>query len=370
MKDPTHTERNPMAISRQTRSNPSGVLMSTTAGLDVVNLTDYLSRHVPGSPDLTDIALIEGGRSNITYDLTTSAGSLILRRPPLGDVAQSANDVLREYRVMDALQGTTVPVPRTIAFCDDTAVIGAPFTLVAKVSGRVLRSPADVAQLTPDEMARCAEQLVLRLADLHALDYDRIGLGTLGRPIGFVARQVERWQAQWTHVHTRDLHASDELFKQLRSSIPTKSRASIVHGDYRLDNVMLADDDPARVNAVLDWEMATLGDPLTDLGLMLVYWDPVCAPVLPYGHPFAGNEHVPSANHVAELYRDASGCSLEHLDFYRALGYFKLAVIAEGIHGRFVAGLTVGEGFETVGLAVEQLLERGLDVLAAMTGTI
>jgi aminoglycoside phosphotransferase (APT) family kinase protein len=115
--------------------------------------------------------------------------------------------------------------------------------------------------------------------------------------------------------------------------------------------------------------MATLGDPLTDLGLMLVYWDPVCAAVLPYGHPFAGNEHVPSAMHVAELYRDASGCSLEHLDFYRALGYFKLAVIAEGIHGRFLAGLTVGEGFETVGLAVEQLLARGLDVLPAMTGT-
>jgi aminoglycoside phosphotransferase (APT) family kinase protein len=329
-------------------------------GVDLERLAAFLSG-LPGAPALEAIELIDGGRSNLTYSLATSAGPLVLRRPPLGDVAPSANDVGREYRVLRALWGTAVPVPRTVALCTDASVIGVPFSLVEKVTGRVLRHPADVAALDAGQARAVVESLVEHLAALHGVDVDAVGLGALGRPAGFVSRQVERWQAQREHVATRPLPAADELYRRLRRRVPAGRPGSLVHGDYRLDNVMVDDADPSRIVAVLDWEMTTLGDPLTDLGLLLVYREPECGPVLPHGNPFGGNPHVPSADDIARRYGEVSGRALDDLGFYRALGCFKLAVIAEGIHRRHLAGLTVGAGFDSVGDAVEALLHRGLE---------
>lgn len=337
--------------------------MTAPAGVEVDTLAAYLADEVPGRPTLHEIALLDGGRSNITYELTTSTGPLILRRPPLGEIAQSANDVGREYRVMAALQGSTVPVPQTVASCTDSAVIGAPFTLVRKVDGRVLRGPGDVAGLDPVAVDRCFQALIETLARLHDITPSSVGLDRLGRPDGFVARQVERWKRQLDVVATREHPAATELHRRLAAAVPVSARTGIVHGDYRLDNVMVGHHDPGEVIAVLDWEMATLGDPLTDLGLMLVYHDPLVGPILPLGHPTAGNPAVPSAEVLADRYATASGSDLSDLAFYEALASFKLAVIAEGIHGRFLAGLTVGENFETVGEAVDGLFHKGLDLL-------
>jgi aminoglycoside phosphotransferase (APT) family kinase protein len=333
-------------------------------GLDRERLAAYL-RGLPGAPALERVELIDGGRSNLTYSLTTSAGPLVLRRPPLGDVAPSANDVGREYRVLRALRDSAVPVPRTVALCTDSSVIGAPFSLVEKVAGRVLRHPDDVSALGTGQVRAVVESLVDHLAALHRVDVEAVGLGGLGRPAGFVARQVERWQAQREHVATRPLPAADELYRRLRRRVPADRPGSLVHGDYRLDNVMVDTADPTRIVAVLDWELTTLGDPLTDLGLLLVYREPECAPVLPHGNPFDGNPHVPTADDIARRYGEVSGRPLDDLGFYRALGCLKLAVIAEGIHRRHLAGLTVGAGFDSVGDAVEALLRRGLELVTS-----
>jgi aminoglycoside phosphotransferase (APT) family kinase protein len=340
-------------------AHPAGPL----PGVDRERLAAYL-RGLPGGPVLEGMELIDGGRSNLTFSVTTSAGRLVLRRPPLGDVAPSANDVGREYRVMRALWRSAVPVPRTVAHCTDTSVIGAPFSLVEKVGGRVLRRPADVAALDAGQARAVVESLVEHLVALHRVDVDAVGLGRLGRPAGFVARQVERWQAQREHVATRPLPAADELYRRLRRRVPASGPASLVHGDYRLDNVMVDTADPSRIVAVLDWEMTTLGDPLTDLGLLLVYREPECAPVLPHGNPFDGHPHVPAADDIARRYGELAGVPLDDLGFHRALGCFKLAVIAEGIHRRHLAGLTVGTGFDSVGGAVAALLNRGLELVA------
>jgi aminoglycoside phosphotransferase (APT) family kinase protein len=332
-------------------------------GVDRKRLAAYL-RGLPGGPVLEGMELVDGGRSNLTFALTTSTGPLILRRPPLGDVAPSANDVGREYRVMRALRGTAVPVPRTVALCADTSVVGAPFSLVEKVSGRVLRDPADVAALDAGQARAVVDSLVEHLAALHRVDVDSVGLSGLGRPDGFVARQVERWQSQRERVATRPLPAADVLYRRLRRSVPAGGPGGLVHGDYRLDNVMVDACDPSRIVAVLDWEMTTLGDPLTDLGLLLVYREPECAPVLPHGNPLEGNPHVPTADEIARRYGEVSGRPLDDLGFYRALGCFKLAVVAEGIHRRYLAGLTVGAGFDSVGEAVDALLHRGLELVS------
>lgn len=337
--------------------------MTTTAGVQIDELERYLAEKVPASPILQDIRLLDGGRSNITYELTTSTGPLILRRPPLGDIAQSANDVGREYRVMAALQGSVVPVPQTVAICTDPDVIGAPFTLVRKIDGRVLRGPADLAGMDAAEIDRCFGSLIDTLALLHSVEPGAVGLEKLGRPEGFVARQVERWKRQLDAVATKDQPAAYELYRRLAKAVPGSVRSGIVHGDYRLDNVMVGADDAGDLVAVLDWEMATLGDPLTDLGLMMVYHDPLAAPILPLGHPTAGNPDVPTSQELARRYAEASGADLSDLDFYEALGSFKLAVIAEGIHGRYLSGLTVGDNFGTVGDAVDGLLHKGLELL-------
>jgi aminoglycoside phosphotransferase (APT) family kinase protein len=331
--------------------------------LDPVRLAPYFETHVAGFNGTLHVEPIYGGRSNLTYLISDGASRWVLRRPPLGLVAPTANDIGREYRVVTALRSTSVPVAEAVAFCDDLSVIGAPFSVVSMVDGRVIRTASDGAALSPAEASRAAASLVVGLATIHAVPYQEVGLGSLGRPEGYLTRQLDRWRKQWDTVTTAPLAGVSDLYMRLASAVPQESAATLVHGDYRLDNTILDPHDAGTLAAVVDWEMATLGDPLADLGLMLVYWDPLCGPVLPDGHAISANDGFPSVDEMARAYATASGRDLDHINFYRALGYFKLAIIAEGIHNRFLAGLTVGSGFDTVGGAVAPLVEAGLNLL-------
>ncbi|RCW39551.1 aminoglycoside phosphotransferase (APT) family kinase protein [Halopolyspora algeriensis] len=332
-------------------------------GLDPTRLHEYLDKQRPGlvQGPLTG-ELIQGGRSNLTYVVGDGTNRWVVRRPPLGHVLATAHDMSREYRVMTALDGTDVPVPRTELLCDDEDVIGAPFYVMDFVSGTVFRSAEQTESLELARRKSLALRLMDVLADLHALDPAEIGLGDFGRPDGFLERQVRRWGKQLEASHSREIPGIGELREQLATRVPTTRRAAIVHGDYRLDNVLVGDDE--HIRAVLDWEMATLGDPLTDLGLLVVYWEgfngieqnPIAKGIGPeYGFP--------PARELLERYTRRSGIDLSEMDWYIAFGFFKIAVILEGIHYRYVHNQTVGEGFDHVGALVAPLVEQGLATL-------
>lgn len=330
--------------------------------LDLPRLREYLAAHVPVTGELR-AELIAGGRSNLTYRVTDDRSDWVLRRPPLGNLTPSAHDMEREYRVVAALVDSAVPVARAVVYCADPAVIGAPFAVVEHVGGRVIRTRDDLADLTDADVHRCAFALVDVLVELHAVDPEAAGLGTFGRPDGYLGRQVRRWYDQWTRVATRELPDLETLHDRLVEGCPDDSGSAIVHGDLRVDNAILDAGDVGTVRALVDWEMSTLGDPLADLALHVVYRDPAFDPVLG-GNGAASSDRMPSPDQLIERYVTRSGRDPGSLAFVLGLGYFKSAVIAEGIHQRFVAGHTVGTGFETVGGAVPQLAAAGLAALA------
>ena len=332
-------------------------------GIDLPALRRYFAGHVPAFSGQLSVELITGGKSNLTYLVTDGEHRWVLRRPPLGPLTPTAHDMAREFRVVAALHGTSVPVAQAVALCEDIEVLGVPFAVVSYVAGRTLRDGDDAATLTTDEARRCATALVGTLAALHSVPYEQVGLGGFGRPLGYLERQVRRWHGQWQKVATRELSTLDVLHDELAAAVPPQSASSIVHGDYRLDNTILDVRDPGRILAVVDWEMATLGDPLADLGLLLTYWDPIAEPVLGVRHAPTANPGLGTADDLACWYAESSGRNVGDLRFYRALGYFKLAVIAEGIHQRYLAGDTVGSGFATVGQAVPALVDQGLRIL-------
>lgn len=331
-------------------------------GVDLDRLRPWFTAHVEGATGAAlDAALISGGRSNLTYTISDGAHEWVLRRPPLGHVLPTAHDMAREFKVLTALAPTDVPVPRTLAFCDDDAVNDAPFYVMEKVDGQILRSPSEFAALDAEQARRCSEALVDVLAQIHEVDYAAVGLDDFGRPDGYLERQVRRWGEQWERSKTRDLPAIDELARRLRASLPESPAPTIVHGDYRLDNTMLAPDDPGRIVAVLDWEMATLGDPLADVGLFLLYWarDESSAPAV--GVPIDIGAGFLARDEVIERYAKHSGRDVSQLDFYEVLAAYKLAIILEGIHARFLMGKTLGDGFEHIGAMVEAMVMGALE---------
>lgn len=340
--------------------------MGHPEGIDLDRVREFCAANVPGaSADRALHAeLIAGGKSNLTYTLSDGERSWVLRRPPLGHVLPTAHDMGREYRVQKALLGTGVPVPAVLAYCDDPEVNGAPFYVMEKVDGIVLRDPAAAAALTDEEAQGCSRELIDVLVRIHAVDYEAVGLGSLGRPDGFVERQVRRWGEQWDRSKTRELPALDEVARRLRGAIPPSGPPAIVHGDYRLDNTMLAPGDPTRIVAVLDWEMATIGDPLTDLGLFLVYWGDSAAQAVTMGTGAGPASRFLGRDAVVDRYARGSGRDVEHLDFYEVLATYKLAVVVEGIHARFRMGKTLGEGFSAMGDLVDQLADAALAVAA------
>ena len=333
-------------------------------GLDLAAVQKFFDTAVPEVRGPLSAELLPGGRSNLTYRLTDGHSTWVLRRPPLGGLTPSAHDMTREYQVVSALADTSVPVPRPVALGADLAILGMPFSVVNYVPGQVIRTQDELHALPDADIIRCAYGLIDVLAELHAVDPDAVGLGGFGRPAGYLARQIRRWHDQWNRVRSRVLPDVETLHLRLAETCPAESATSIVHGDYRIDNAILDASDAGTVRALVDWEMATLGDPLADLGLHLAYSDPALDFVL--GDCAAStSKRLPSADDLAQRYAIASGRNLDHLAFYRALGYFKGAVIAAGVHARYTGGFTLGSGFETAGQAVPLLAAAGINALAA-----
>ena len=338
---------------------------------DPVRLNSWISDHVvdDGAPgQLTDMALISGGRSNLTYRLELTDRTLVLRRPPLGHVLPTAHDMSREYRVLTALSGTDIPVPTPVAFCDDVEVVGAPFYLMRYVAGEVLRTRTDGAdaELTEDQARRLSELVVDMLAAIHSVNIGAVGLTGFGRPDGYLTRQLARWQRQWELSVTRPVPGYDELVRRLEAGLPSASEGTLVHGDLRLDNMLVTLGPVPAVAAVVDWEMSTLGDPLADLGLTLMYWtDPGEDDTLRslQGGSVTTIPGFLSRAKAAARYADLTGRDISGIGYYMAFGCFKLAVVLEGIHARFLQNKTVGEGFEREGPAVPRLIERAHRVL-------
>ena len=342
-------------------------MAETPPGVDLDRLRPWFAAHVDGATGAPlHASLISGGRSNLTYAVGDDTHEWVLRRPPLGHVLPTAHDMAREHTVLAALAGTDVPVPRTLAFCDDDAVNDAPFYVMEKVDGVILRTPAELAALSADDARRCSEGLIDVLVAIHAVDYHAVGLDEFGHPDGYVERQVRRWGEQWerskSQRHPRDRRARAPAARRApRLRRRPRSCTATTASTTRCSRPTI----PGRIVAVLDWEMATLGDPLSDLGLFLVYWgrdqsnlagaDPSMAP----GAGFLSREEV------AERYANASGRDVSQLDFYEMLASYKLAIILEGIHARYLMGKTVGDGFDHIGVMVETIADAALDAARA-----
>ncbi|KQV75963.1 acyl-CoA dehydrogenase [Aeromicrobium sp. Root344] len=331
-------------------------------GLDLAALQNWLERERPElvTGPLT-ASLITGGKSNLTYTLSAGSRDYVVRRPPLGHVLATAHDMGREYRVMAALAPTNVPVPQMIAHCEDTEVIGAPFYVMEKVAGTPYGRASQLEPLGAERTRGISERMVDTLVALHAVDSAAVGLGDFGRPDGYLGRQVARWKKQLEASSSRELPGMDELVAHLESHIPANGDGTIVHGDFRLDNLLVDDQD--QVTAVLDWEMSTLGDPLTDVAVLLAYQQ--LAEVAPPSGDTAMITDAPlapgylSRDEVLARYAAESGRDVGDIGFHLALAFFKLAVILEGIHYRHSHGQTVGAGFDGIGDMIVPLIAAG-----------
>jgi aminoglycoside phosphotransferase (APT) family kinase protein len=346
-----------------TSSLRAAVDTTSEDGLERERLEPWLAANVPGSEPPFAYERIAGGRSNLTFRVTDSAGAAwILRRPPMGRRLGSAHDMRREHTILAALAPAGLPVPTPIALCEDDDVTGAMFYVMDFVDGLVLRDE-DAVEAAFDEAGRrrIGEALVDTLADLHAVDPGEVGLGELGRHEGYAERQLRRWKRQFDDSRTRELPAMDETHALLVDRIPEQRDTSLVHGDYRLDNVIL--DRSGHVAAVVDWELCTLGDPLADLGLLMVYWAEQRDKVVPLTRSPTLAPGFPGRAELAERYASRSGRDIAQLDFFVALGYWKLAAILEGVYARYAAGAygETTDDFRSFGEIVEQLAGGALD---------
>jgi aminoglycoside phosphotransferase (APT) family kinase protein len=326
-------------------------------GIDQAALEAWFGENVPGVDLPLRFERIAGGHSNLTYSVTDAAGERwALRRPPLGKRLSSAHDMGREFKVVSALGGTDVPVAPVVGLCEEESVNGAPFYVMEFVDGPVLRGLAE-ADVFPDEADRRAigNRVADTLAAIHAVDPDAVGLGDLGRKEDYVARQLHRWQGQWEKSKTRELEPVDRVHAALSARIPEQGPATIVHGDYRLDNMILTPE--GEVSAVVDWELCTLGDPLADVGLLMAYWPDRGEETLALGMPANLAPGFPTRKELAERYAEGSGRDLSELGFFVALGYWKLAIILEGVYARYIAGGygKVDEGVHAFAQVVERL---------------
>ncbi len=328
-------------------------------GLDTAVVADWLRSAAPDAVSgPLEATLITGGKSNLTYLVTDGTHEYVVRRPPLGHVLATAHDMGREYRVMAAFAGTDVPVPGMVALCEDVDVIGAPFYVMQRVAGTPYSRASQLEPLGADRTRVITERMVDTLVSLHAVDYREVGLGEFGRPDGYLGRQVSRWKKQLAASTSRELPGMDELVAYLDAHLPAGGEGTIVHGDFRLDNLLVEDD---RVTAVLDWEMSTLGDPLTDVALMLAYQQlaeasPASGAVVTDAPLAAG---YLDRDAVLERYAAGSGRDVSDIGYHLSLAFFKLAVILEGIHFRHSHGQTVGSGFDGIGDMIVPLIEAG-----------
>ena len=316
--------------------------------------------------DAIEVSHLSGGSSNLTYRVQSEKGDWVLRRPPTVHVLATANDMKREYTVQTALRDTDVPVPRTVAFCEDESVIGAPFYVMEMLDGIVFNTADEVKHLDEAQSLAATYELMDALARLHSVDPAAVGLENFGKPAGFVERQVHRWITQWEKSKQRELPEIDEVARRLLANLPPEGAHGIVHGDYSFNNTMFRKDIPEKMLAILDWEMSTLGDPLTDVGMVAVYWTEVGEFMWrnrESPQPHRANAGFPSVDVILERYEASSGRHLDNIDFYRTLATFKLSVITEGAHARIAKS-----GGDTTGAkeSSEALASMALDYSAKL----
>jgi aminoglycoside phosphotransferase (APT) family kinase protein len=336
--------------------------MQSIEGVDVDKVTAWFEANIDGvAPPLT-FDLIAGGRSNLTFKVTDANGTpYVLRRPPTSHVLPTAHDMGREFRIISALQSTPVPVAPSLGFCDEDSVNGRPFYVMGYVDGHILRDAATAEKVLDEEGRRTAGMsLADVMAAIHAVDVDAVGLGELGRREGYIERQLKRWYGQFKQSQEgteRAVPLVDEMHDFLSARIPPQGPAAIVHGDYRLDNTMLGDD--GHVKAVLDWEICTLGDPLADVGLLMVYWAEAGDDNALLGLAPTAAKGFPTREELKTRYASQSGRDVSALDFYVSFGYWKLACILEGVYARYAGGAMGGDrsGFEGFADQVSKLAQ-------------
>ncbi|MBA4854152.1 phosphotransferase family protein [Nocardia farcinica] len=322
---------------------------------------EYLYELEP-TDELT-VELLAGGRSNLTFQLSSPTRTWILRRPPLGQRLDTAHDMSREVTVQRALAGSAVPVPRIVYF-HDAKYPDEPYYVMDKIEGTVLRTDADFAAVHPDSRLALSNAYIDCLAALHTCDYRNLARTGFGRPDGFLERQVRRWSKQLAASASRDVRPVEELGRQLAARIPQRSASAIVHGDFRFDNAIVTLGERPAIGAVLDWEMSTIGDPLTDLGLVYLFWSGWAGIDNPIAGTPAAHPGYPTFDDLLERYCRATEFTVDSLTWYCAFAFYKMAVILEGINSRFNTGETVGDGFDTIGAMVWPLAERGLATLS------
>jgi len=323
-------------------------MTNAPTGIHEANVSAWLTANVAGATAPFRFELIAGGRSNLTFRVTGADGTrYVLRRPPTGHLLASAHDMAREHRIIQGLGPTAVPVPDALGLCEDPGVNGAPFYVMGFVDGLILHNADDAeAFLTVDQRRTAGNSLVETLAAIHAVDLDGSGLGTLAKREDYIARQLRRWYGQWQQSKTRELALIDRTYEVLSARIPAQSGATMVHGDYRLENVMLSTE--GQVCAVLDWELCTLGEPLADIGMMSVYWNSNVADA-GLTRPATTAEGFSSLDDALKHYEAVSGRDLSNVDYFIAFSSWRLACILEGVYARFLHGSMGDQEIETVG---------------------
>ena len=337
--------------------------------VDIEALERWLDKHVPDSSGDLSVEKHVAGFSNETFYVTRGADRWVMRRPPRGPLLPTAHDVLREYRFISALHGKA-RVPRPIAACEDTDVIGAPFYLMERKDGVVIRGEMPAAYDTPEDRRRVGEEIIEALAEMHGVDWEVAGL--TGKAEGFLARQLKRWRGQWeqTQPRTRELPGLQELTDWLEANMPPEQTPTVVHGDYKLDNVMYAPDQPELI-AIFDWEMATIGDPLADLGWLMSTWGDNGDPPPPDGEaappPLTSQEGFPTREEMAKLYEERTGRSMQDFRFYHAFATYKLAAILEGLYMHYLEKTASNPESARFEYEVPTLLDRAHRIIKGET---
>jgi aminoglycoside phosphotransferase (APT) family kinase protein len=338
--------------------------------VDEEELSAFLAEHI-GDTERLEVERHDEGFSNETLFVTWGDRELVLRRPPVGETADTAHEVLREYEVMDALQDTGVPVPHTVAACRDDSVIGCDFYVMDRLEGDVVRFSEPERFGEPDTRRQVAEEVVDTLAAIHSVNPEEVGLEEFGRPEGFTRRQVDRWteQIEWAFEETtqeRDVPALREVGDWLDDKVPQSHDGTLVHGDYKLDNLIFAPDG-VRIAGVLDWEMSTLGDPLCDLGWLLFFWrdegdeeSKITQTMLPQ---FSKKEGYPSREELVEMYEDRTGVVVENTRFYRVLAAYKMCALGEMFYARYLMGNSDSTFYAMMEDGVPLLAQDALEVI-------
>jgi aminoglycoside phosphotransferase (APT) family kinase protein len=336
--------------------------------LDVGRLEPYLRQHLPEFQGPLTIEQFPHGHSNLTYLLRFGDREMVLRRPPFGNQVKTAHDMGREFRVLSRLSKVYPPAPAPYLYCEDESVLGAPFYVMERRHGIVLRKLLPRGfQLGPETMRRLSAALIDNLARLHTLDYQAAGLGDLGKPAGYVQRQVAGWTERYRKAQTEDVPAVDQLAQWLAQNRPPERGAALIHNDYKFDNLLLDPRDLPRIVAVLDWEMATIGDPLMDLGTSIAYWVEAGDPRLLQAF-VVGPTAFPGSltrRELVERYQAKTGFDVSNMLYYYCFGLFKTAVIIQQIYARYARGFTRDERFAQMNQIVAKMSKGAVEAAEA-----